>query len=404
MTRRATRKTVQSFGQKRRGDFVRVLFDAKRDRYEVHYHDTDGAKRRRVFPGDKAGKAEASAFAEAFVEERRRLADGPARKPIPRTTVRQLWTAFTEAPAFSNLRPKSRINYAERFGKWERYIGKDAIADLTTLHDVDGFIQRAAVAGMAINQVRQCLNVARIVYNWGQTRKLVAVNELALHRWKRPKDAVVHEPEEYSDAEYVALLRVVSPQDTRTWRLWVALMLAGHHAQRANAVLHLRWRDIDTEDDRIIWPAEYQKSGDDLTQPLTWEAVAAFETARYWIRLPTGRAFTKMNHHQRLTAEAISRTPWVLPGQNDGSEPYGYQALWRALRAAETRAGVEHRPYRALHGFRKMVAGNVADRTGDDRLAMEWIGDKDMKQARAYLRRRDERLQRAADAASGEKR
>jgi hypothetical protein len=35
-----------------------------------------------------------------------------------------------------------------------------------------------------------------------------------------------------------------------------------------------------------------------------------------------------------------------------------------------------------------MVAGNVADRTGDDRLGMEFIGDRDMKQAKKYLKRR----------------
>lgn len=398
---RVDRMSVQTFGQKRRGDYVRVLKDAKRQRYEVHYVGADGAKRKRVYPMDRAGKAEALAFAEGYVEERKRQATAPTHRPIPKTTVRQLYLAYTASPAFSGLRPKSRINYAERFAKWERFIDKDTIAEAVTLHDVDQFMQRAATAGMAINQVRQVLNVARIVFNWGQTRKLVAVNELALHRWKKPKDAVVNEPEEYTDEEYSALLRVVSPQDARTWRLWVALMLAGHHAQRANAVLHLAWKDIDAEQGVIVWPAEYQKSGEDLIQPLTWEGVAALETSRYWSRLPTGRAFTRMNRRQRLTAESISRTPWVLPGQNNGSEPYTYQAMWRALRAAEERAGVEHRPYRAMHGFRKMVAGNVADRTGDARLGMEWIGDKDMKQMRNYLKRRTDRLKRAADAASG---
>lgn len=71
-----------------------------------------------------------------------------------------------------------------------------------------------------------------------------------------------------------------------------------------------------------------------------------------------------------------------------------------ALLKAEARAGVEHKERRAMHGLRKLAAGNVADETGDMRLGMEWIGDRDMKQAPAYLKRRSERMDRAAKAAS----
>lgn len=400
--KRLSRKSIATFGQKRRGDYVRVLLDTKRERYEVVFTDASGAKAKRVFPSDRGGKSAAIEWAETFCAERKRLAETPTQRPIPKTTVRQLWLAYTQAPAYTNLRPKSRLNYTERFRKWQQFIGADALCETTTLHDVDQFIQRAQTAGMVINQIRQVLNVARTIYNWGQTRKLVAVNELALHRWKRPKDAVVLEPEEYTDEEFAKLLRGLSPQSPREWRVWVVLMLAGHQAQRANAILHLKWADIDIEEGVINWPPEFQKNGEPLQQPLTWEAVAAIETARWWVRLPEGKAFRKMNRHQRLVAESISRTAWVIPGHGDGTVPYTYQAMWRALRALEERAGVEHRPYRALHGLRKMVGGNVADRTGDARLAMEYLGDKDMKMAKHYLKVRKERLERAANAVSGE--
>jgi integrase len=403
-TARIVRKSIRTLGQKRRGDYVRVLQDVKRQRYEVLYADASGVKSKRVFPLSRDGKGDAIKFAEAFHDERKRIAAGDDRRVIPATAVHGLWRAFVEAPAYGDLRAKSQINYAERWRKWETYIGRNTVAATTTLHDVDQFIARARTAGMAINQIRQVLNVARIVYNWGQTRKLIAQNELALHRWKRPKDAVVNNPEEYSDEEYSQLLRALNPQDTRDWRIWVALMLAGHQGQRANAVLHLRWADVDETDGVILWPAEYQKNGEVLTQPLTWEAVAALETARYWLQVPTGRAFTRMNRHQRIAADEMSRSPWVIPGHgNHAGKPYGYQAMWRALRALEERAGVGHRPYRALHGFRKMVAGNVADRTGDDRLGMEWIGDKDMKQARSYLKQRKERMEKAAGVVGGDR-
>ncbi len=48
--------------------------------------------------------------------------------------------------------------------------------------------------------------------------------------------------------------------------------------------------------------------------------------------------------------------------------------------------------------MRKMSAGNVADVTGDARLAMEWVGDRSPKMMNAYLLRRDSRLEKAAVA------
>src|SRR6266849_257485 len=51
----------------------------------------------------------------------------------------------------------------------------------------------------------------------------------------------------------------------------------------------------------------------------------------------------------------------------------------RALRLAETRAGVVHRPYRGVHGFRRAVAGDVARSTGNLKLAMEYIGDTEVR-------------------------
>ena len=67
-------------------------------------------------------------------------------------------------------------------------------------------------------------------------------------------------------------------------------------------------------------------------------------------------------------------------------------------RGCSTRV-VTHFEYRALRGLRKMASGNVWDATDDARLAMAWIGDVDPKMAQRYLRRRDERMERAAQAA-----
>ena len=76
---------------------------------------------------------------------------------------------------------------------------------------------------------------------------------------------------------------------------------------------------------------------------------------------------------------------------------YRIQSLSAALGKAETRAGVEHLPYRGAHGMRRMVAGEVNAKTGNPVLAMHYIGDTDMKTMKRYLKRRDDRLRAVAD-------
>ena len=74
------------------------------------------------------------------------------------------------------------------------------------------------------------------------------------------------------------------------------------------------------------------------------------------------------------------------------------QALWLALTKAERRGGVRHLPYRAMHGFRRAIAGDVLELARDLKLALDWIGDVDLGMARRYLRPRDPRLEEAATA------
>lgn len=391
MTRR---KTLFTTG--RHGDRVRVLVDAGRDRVEVHYRDLEGVSRKRIFDNTKDGKLEARAWAETYHEERRTKPEAA----VVRLTLVELWQRFAASPAYAHLRPKTKIAYGYRYARWQSYLGAKARPDDTTLATVDDVIQRATKAGMALNQIRQVINVARVIYRWGQLRKFVATNELSLYRWTQPKDAPVIEPDEYTPAEFAKLIVEFDPRDGRRWRAWGCLMLAGHHGQRANALIHLKWDDI--LGDQIVWPAAFQKSGRELRQPLTWDAVAVLETARYW-RAQSGYSgpwvFYAGGGNKSLGAVVTGNARHYRKKRATAEDtPYTYQALWLALTKAEKRAKVEHKAYRALHGLRKMSAGNVADSTNDARLGMEWIGDSDPKMMKRYLKRRDDRMTRAADA------
>lgn len=362
------RKTLASYGK--RGDHVRVLVDDGRDRVIVHYRDTAGVPHRRFFGNDRAGRKEATTWAETYHATRKSQETEQQR---PRTTLRALFTAFIDSEA-DNLREKTIAGYKQRFAKWELFFGASALADDTTLHDIDRFKAAARKSGMVSNQVRNVINVARIVYNWGQKRKLVHTNELAIYRWKQSKDTAVIEPAEYTEPEFEQLLRQFDPTRQDQWRPWVALMLFGHHGMRANAVRHLRWSDIDEARGVITWPARFMKAGKAHVQPIMWETVSALRTARAW-REPAG-----------------VESDWVLFAPRNAAEPYSYQSLHYQLRQAEGKAEIKHLDYRGAHGFRKLVFNRIARQTKDPLAALAYIGDTDVKVLRNYDRLTEERI------------
>jgi integrase len=268
------------------------------------------------------------------------------------------------------------------------------LVDDTTLLHVDRFYAEAKKAGMALNQIRQVLNVARVVYNWGQSRKLVRNNELALYRWKTPKDAPKIEPAEYSTEEFDSCSRSFDPRRGDQWRAWVALMLLGHHGMRINAVRNLRWQDIDYERGVIVWPAKYQKQGVDVTQPITWTTHSALLVARHYAGVELQqRAAAQVRGADGKWAHDASQdgppieTPFVLFAQRKPTQAYSYSSFHSSLQRAEKARRSQHKKYRGAHGFRKMVVGNVIEATGDRMLGLEFVGDTDPKMLKHYDKR-----------------
>ena len=81
----------------------------------------------------------------------------------------------------------------------------------------------------------------------------------------------------------------------------------------------------------------------------------------------------------------------------EANRPSPYQTIHSALIKAEERAGVTHQEYRALHGGRRHVVGEVGAATGDRMTGLEYVGDTDPKMLARYDRRMPERLAKAAD-------
>jgi hypothetical protein len=77
---------------------------------------------------------------------------------------------------------------------------------------------------------------------------------------------------------------------------------------------------------------------------------------------------------------------------------YRIQSLAYHLEQAERRAGITHIDGRGLHGFRRMVAGDMYEILGNADLAMEFINDTSAM-TKTYVLRRMPRIMKSAEAA-----
>jgi integrase len=363
-----TPKTIGHFGPARGG--VRVYEDERRQLVTVFWR-SHGRRLKRSWPLTAAGRAEAKAFAKAMAAE---WIQGPRR---PALTTRALWALYLADQA--HLRPRSVVLYTARWAKWQLFVGGDFLAEQATGLTMAEFTAAMRKVGHAVNQVGEHVKMVKIVYAWGRAHQALAQNDLAGYRFKRGKDEVVNAPGEYRAEDLDALLAELDPQSSRTWRAHAVLLFVGTQGVRINAALHLRWSDV--RGDRVHWRRETDKVGRAWSQPLRQAAWAALETARWW-RTRDGYAGEYVFYSARRDA------------------PYSVQGFWQALRDAEDRAEVPHRPWRAAHGFRRMVTGDLwAEFQGDVKLVMDFTGHTDLRSFQKYLKTRDDRLA-AAIAAS----
>lgn len=355
-------KELARFGPSRGSVRVTVEGDTVRVRWRVN-----GARKLKSYPNTPENRANAKAFAKGVAEARER----PTQKAA--LTLRTLWERYADAE-FPHLRPNSQRLYREYYARWETAWGKDFAVEATTLDMAHQFRKDLTKLGLATSTIRQTVRTAQMVYAWGERNELIVRNKLRLFRFKVAKDERTESPAEYRDDDFAKMLAALDPKSATQWRPFVALAICGAQGVRQHAALHLQWPDIGPE--MITWRKSWDKLGREWMQPTRALTKIALEVARYW---------REQNDYAG---------PWIIPSgssKNKG-ETYSAQSLWTALCEAEKRAGIPHMKGRGAHGLRRMLAGNVAELTGDAVLAMKSIGDTDVRMAGRYLKNRDERM------------
>lgn len=377
----------------RRGDAAKAVEDARANRVVVYYRDAGGAPRKALYPRTVAGRAEAKAFVEGWHAKRQRM----ALIAEPTLIMAELWKRYAAAE-LQGLRAATVLNYQYHWRRWEAWVGRDRLASSVTIEDCARFRAEVVARGGSLNQARQTLTIVRGVYRWGVAARIVQDQGVLAFRWKKRKDDPTPiEPDEYSAVDVDKLLRAVDRDDARQWRAWVFMMLASHHGQRARAVRHLRWSDVDLAAGVIYWRAKFQKQGKELVRPLDWAVWSALLVARQWRETASG--YRVREHHTGAADPArLALADWVLFAERDKSQPVSYQTVHYHLTEAERRAGIRHGAYRSAHGFRRYVVGEIAERTGDRMLGLEFVGDTDAKMLKHYDRREANRVARASAA------
>lgn len=384
------RKLLETFGRKRRHDYVRVFRETAdgTTRVRVQWKQA-GLLKTESFPDTRKGIAEAKAFGEGVHD--RLQAKTPDFNPV---TIGQLWDKYVTAKVDA-WRPATLTNKAGRWEKFVLFVGKGQIAQHVTRETLDAF-KRALLTTptrmkrvRSVYQVEQHIEVVTALFRWAVDRDLIPPTKVATYVPEFSRDAKqqVVEMAEFSADDRMKVLAQLNPRDVRQWRAWALTVLFAYCGPRQRAARHLEWRDIDFAAGTIRWRSELDKMASERIQPMPEPVRDAFWVAYGW-----------------RTAQGYAG-PFVFYGVQDRTrdkKPWTYQAYAAALDGACQRAKVSRATYQGAHAFRRGIAGDVHAKTGSSKKAAEWIGDRSVKIVeKHYLLEREEELRKTADLVGG---
>lgn len=353
----------------KRGQLVRVVEATSHGApvYRVLYRKVTGTPAVADYPRTRQGRLDALAFADGAYQQMTR----PPASTRERLTVAQLFPRFAEE-RFSGLAASTQRLYRDSWRHWELFAGphlpaedagRETMARLRTTLERDGY---------APSYIQKIITDVKHIYRWAADARLTAPSDVERYRLRfRPED-VPESPAEYRQDDFLALLAAL-PLEGRHWRAHAAIALCGRQGMRQHSVLHLRWEDVDFEAGTITWQKRWMKQRREIVQPM---------------RRHSREVLTYLAQHRQ-------NGPWVFWSARRANQPYTIQGLWAAIEGAEERAGVAKVARRAGHGLRRLLAGQINELTGDAKLAMDAIGDRDERQIGRYVKRREDRVAEA---------
>ncbi len=384
------RKRISTLGE--RGNLVRLFLETRgkgkraEQRYVVQWGPKT-ARQQESFPATKEGKLEAEGFLKGFNAEAK-TPDEP-RAPL---SVRELWQEYLTAEA-QHLRPNTLRLYRDAWRTFEQFITPSFIAQDLTIKQIAEYRKTLDDRGLATATVKDAIRNVRIVFNFGERMELIAKNKWHLFVHKVAKEKRTKPRAEYRAEEFLAIWAALNPERGGQWRAWVAVGLLGIYGNRQNELLNLRWSWI--TGDAVVIDASVVKTGEEGALTLFPLTRGILDVAR---RHAAGEGYTGdyvlfpgQQPNQKVGAKA---NPTKL-------EHYSIQSLTAAIHRAEKRAGIDPIKWRAGHGFRRGLVGDLIDQTGDPTLALQAIGDRDLSMLQHYQSKRRDKVDGAVQQRAG---
>ena len=324
---------------------VRVFPDPKTGLFQIEWREDRRRLSRSLGHRDWA-RAKKQADEIAAGRPQPELQYGAEAEPEP-LTLETLFDIYGEDVTPTKAK-RSRRHDGAAMKMFLKFFGRDRKPATLSQRDWDRFIRyrrsgKVGPSGRPVSDrtIEYDLKFLLAVFNWAAKsrdengRLLLGSNPLRglkVPKEKNPTRVLL------TEAEYEALLHVSLAMD---WRLRVALVLAHETGHRIGAIRQLQWSGIDLESGVIRWRAEHEKTGYEHRTPVTTEALAVLEEARW--RNP-----------------GIGDAP-LLPAPKDPSKCVSRSLARDWWEKAQELAGLEPKRGRGWHSLRRKFASDLMD-------------------------------------------
>ncbi len=270
-----------------------------------------------------------------------------------------------EPLALRSRRPNSKRLYRTTLKMFDKYLERAATLDDLSDETVSAFASWRLDSGLSKSSVNKDLSNLLALWRWCFRKQLV-------DRWpdvalEVPAKA---QPLAWTEDEMKKLYLTATNLEGKLGKLsashwWCALLLvAWNSGERINAIINLKWENVDLKRKWIRFEAEDRKGArEDSAVQLSDDAVAAL---------------------QRIKADVGPVFPW----------PYNYTYLWREFGKLLRLAGLSSDAKSKFHRIRKTVA-SYAEAAGGNATAMLRHSKREVTEA--YLDPRIVKQQQPAD-------
>lgn len=297
-------------------------------------------------------------------QEKRKAAEAAKRAEEGRPLISRLWTAYDEANPDRKVRKTDTGFYTNHL---VRPFGHKTPAELVTL-DLDRLRIRK-LKNLSPQTVKHILALLRRIISFGVKRGLCPMPDPSRLHFTFPR-VDNQRTENLTDEQMAAYLQALDEEPDQNAAGFIRLALST--GMRKNAIMALRWDDIDFERGFITLRGESAKNEKTERIPLSSAARAVLERV------------------ERLGS------PYVFPGRGGGQR----KEFKRIPQRVRDKAGLTKDEFRPLHGLRHTFASRMASSGAVDLYTLQKLlthGSAQMTQRYAHLA--DEALHRAAAVA-----